>query len=855
MKDKTKTQEKSHIFLATDSEWDNNIPGKWISTAFSCKWGTIIFHNPEIPEETKERLYAEAAKQRVTLLFRPRCDQTILVLDVIKRLKIAEDIIYLLFFYSPKDIEYACGWDAFFDSIIQNRVTKRGSAISGKVLLPNDRKIILKDLKGWQPKGSLLKLANSLGVKATDKGAMDDYKSHMQDGLLNEPETFLRYEVGDVKMLRKIHRKYINNIRTLQKDCLNMNDNELLNSMTIPATQGAVVAKIMETWITNQADDPDVFKFCLRKVGILDPDNRNHKKNEIAMQYCINNYNSVEEVRSGLLNSDTKLKTLLRAKFMVTAMEACSVNWFASRPPDDSAKFNALVQGGRCHRENHTVNRVEKGADIDISGCYGNALKQLAFSIGIPTVWSNGPNKTEMNLGRFLAKHEENLVDGQWFATVSGKLTFEQDLISSKMVKNDRIRNGKQTNTEFTVLRKEIKNGIITAEVLDAIRKTATKREITQFMNLDLVTAVAYLKKDRCDSIEQWCEEISKSKPEYLPNVKDTRSRAWVPIPMANFIGQLTEQRKECKARAKDKNLSATERNEANAVSNMLNSIVTTSYGVTASAFFKISNTCLANNITAKGRLAVWMMAKALGLKQTITDGGVYDPEGVHFFRDRAPGFVALSKPEMWHAPKDRRLIAPMEGLDEWDGEDLTTLDKLAMAHVNEFWSRYDVKFPFPQLEHKSVFGVAALWSKGDYGLLPVGGEKKDIDYKIRGKDRRSKDHPSFEIVSNIIYDDDTFPDDLSYTVNGIVSINQFKQSENFNGFENFKGLRPGDDYCFERIARYNNTAMPVDDAKEYLKRAERRTTQNGKKIQFFEKFREQGIEVVLQKMTADKLR
>jgi hypothetical protein len=53
---------------------------------------------------------------------------------------------------------------------------------------------------------------------------------------------------------------------------------------------------------------------------------------------------------------------------------------------------------------------------------------------------------------------------------------------------------------------------------------------------------------------------------------------------------------------------------------------VNTIYGALSSRFFSIGNVVLANNITARGRVGVWMLSKALRLRQSITDGGIYEP-------------------------------------------------------------------------------------------------------------------------------------------------------------------------------------------------------------------------------------
>ena len=92
--------------------------------------------------------------------------------------------------------------------------------------------------------------------------------------------------------------------------------------------------------------------------------------------------------------------------------------------------------------------------------------------------------------------------------------------------------------------------------------------------------------------------------------------------------------------------------------------MVNTLYGSLVCRHFAIGNTVVANNITARACLGVWMLAKALGLRQTITDGGIYQPAAVPHLKPDAkcPGLDTLSRPEAWARPKLGRTIGPLGG-------------------------------------------------------------------------------------------------------------------------------------------------------------------------------------------------
>jgi hypothetical protein len=64
------------------------------------------------------------------------------------------------------------------------------------------------------------------------------------------------------------------------------------------------------------------------------------------------------------------------------------VRWWASQRSTETAPFNALVHSGRCNNERPDEYGTGPGADIDIVGCYGEALRRLTYPVGLPSVWS-----------------------------------------------------------------------------------------------------------------------------------------------------------------------------------------------------------------------------------------------------------------------------------------------------------------------------------------------------------------------------------------------------------------------------------------------------------------------------------
>jgi hypothetical protein len=340
--------------------------------------------------------------------------------------------------------------------------------------------------------------------------------------------------------------------------------------------------------------------------------------------------------------------------------------------------------------------------------------------------------------------------------------------------------------------------------------------------------------------------------------VKDTRTRAWWAVPLEGFIGRLVDARKLQKALSKDPSLTEQHREAAKGLDGMLKLMINTLYGVMASRFFTVGNTVVANNITARARVAVWMLAKALRLRQCITDGGIYEHTAVCAFEGRKPGLDTLSRMWEWENRNRGRYLVPLGGRD-WSGPlpGQDELDALAAEHVRQFWERYGLEFPF-KLEHKMAnsFTRAAYWSKGDYALRTP----KEDKFALRGKDRPKKDtaHPSYRLLVNILDGKDEFPADLSYTRGGILKIGKWRIVQQSGGpaYRGMKRLRPGDNLPTTRHeARYNNVHFPLKDERDYLSRRNRKKTHRGRPVQWFERHGRKGVSAVLRGMGLNTLR
>src|SRR5262249_10286092 len=152
-----------------------------------------------------------------------------------------------------------------------------------------------------------------------------------------------------------------------------------------------------------------------------------------------------------------------------TALDSCGPTWWSSGSTRETAQYNVLVQGGRCRNELPTEYRTGPGLDVDIPSCYWTVQAGLAFPVGLPTVWSFGPNNRRAPPGTWLDKTEPRLVPGLWTATISSEepLPFAQDLFYSKLVKprdlSKPTSHDADVPSDFVLLQKQLKNSILTA--------------------------------------------------------------------------------------------------------------------------------------------------------------------------------------------------------------------------------------------------------------------------------------------------------------------------------------------------------------------------------------------------------
>lgn len=811
---------------------------------------------------------------------------------------------FLYFFYSPKDIWIAIGFDRFRDLV--SREPKRGKSfiqskrnITGKFRLELESGlpvlVKLKDVSGWTNQG-LKRLAESLGIVSHEKDLLDDFKSEMETALEKETHLFFIYAMNDVVLLREIVKKQIGHVNWLLNDVFGLS--LTVDESTIKMSQGALVSSIFETYLNNLLPRTPYKKgvswqnllvACFAKLGILNTDSRFYKRN-LELHNTIFKHTGFDSFvehngPSNLGRLDREVYS--RKGYAYVAYSQASMNYFVGCLSNTSAVLNSLVSGGRCVNERCDELARDYCADVDLLSCYGSSLCSFYFPIGLPSVFAYSPNQPRIKLSQFLRENEHKLVPTLYTITVSGELSFDQDFLFSKLSSEKAIqRNYYKADSkwgtwssdqahlaaDFVLLRREIKNGVITSDVLEFLRAVCTSNELQEFLNLDVVSAVYWSREDEMSSLEDWVMSVLDSGGDIVfdqetQSLRDTRSRAWYRLPLNDFIGPLVELRKKLKKQARACQ-DLEERARLESLQQALKLVINTFYGVTASPYFPIGNTVVANNITARARVECYKLAKCLGSSQSVTDGGLYSPTSVFFLKPhrRKPGLAVFSSVSSLRRHRSIK-EGPLGGYNwpsiyedpskhDWFKE----LDDLVLTHVNAFWGVYGLKMEIG-IEHKLEHCArkASFLNKADYMLRswdPVRREWSGVVSKVRGVKALQglKRHPRFDLLEAALKDESGCEISLEYDNTRLLGINEWKIIQKSpHRDESVKSIRPGERFTERRHYRFNNIFAPLSTEKEYKKRAGRALEKKVKTL--FERYLPDGIATMVDMAVKDDLR
>lgn len=283
------------------------------------------------------------------------------------------------------------------------------------------------------------------------------------------------------------------------------------------------------------------------------------------------------------------------------------------------------------------------------------------------------------------------------------------------------------------------------------------------------------------------------------------------------------------------------EAEELDALEKAIKLLVNTAYGCFASPYFKIGNTVLANNITARARCEVWKLAKALNLSETITDGGNYSLIDILQFK---PNNTKKHKPGLeWFAsmPKNQNIKhrslqkTKLGGLDweqifpnpEKHGH-FQQLDDLASKHLETFWKNYHIGMKMG-IEHKmpSIAFKTSHLLKAHY-LQLIWNEKElkwnRLNYAIRGARLEQKPeflHPMYHLLLKLLLEEENLHQiNLVYHQRKLLKIPKWRQIQNSTEkTEQEKNIMPGEEVITPARFKLFNTYFPVDTLEEYQRK------------------------------------
>lgn len=677
----------------------------------------------------------------------------------------------LYFYYSLRDITIALGQTTVLPVYQGKKNKKKNTLVKKKGSITQKRSIfgnipgeasineklysvnfILHDLFGWNSDGlkSLIK-ATGLIEFLDDKDSLDQYKACMDVALRLYPNTFVKYSMNDCLCLIPIVEAQVRSMNVILTD-LGVKDKYHFTFEKIPLTVGRLVS---ELWLRYfqciVLKDSNSIQLALKKFGILNKEASNYNEN-LASFEKLTKIKSLEELKN-LEQSDefeNIFKNLTRnSAFLHTITEYCSIKFLVGYSDSGNQYLSAMTSGGRCNNEQPWDCHILNGADFDFLGAYGNQLKKLTLPIGKPRIYCKSPNELQnLTLGAFMDKYLSKMKKYKNFkVVVSGKLSFAQDLIYSKVPSTLAVTNkintystlevGQQTiANHFLLLRREIINGSITYENWEVLNKVCSNKELKDFRNLVVESALYYFDEDAVENIEDFADHILKDEGKFgfdnkSQNFIDSRSLKWCPVKIFDFINPLVIKRTALK-RMKDP--------ISQALNWAIKLIINSFWGDLTSVFFPLNNVILSEIVTNNVRTNLWLASKALNSHYSVTDGGAYSLEKVSFIKNKSEKCPSLGTFSDFRNYKEHRNIKIgslgginwdelfKQNLSPFEGE-FNNIDALAKQHIYDFWQHYGLNLDF-DIEHKKerTFTQCAYWSKSHYAMETYDNDTKKED-------------------------------------------------------------------------------------------------------------------------------
>lgn len=219
------------------------------------------------------------------------------------------------FYYSLQDLNIAFGIDYMKKLYLsKNNPVNQWRSVSGffSQTMSNHRgqykfNIKLKDINGLSKFG-LESLAESYNIPFKKDPILDDYKSRMDEAVVDHPERFLKYGLEDAKVQYLIMQKAVEGFNKIITESLNVNDpNELFTLNNIPMTLGRLVTRVYQKYLKNIALQGDLaIQASMIKNSVLNKCHNNFLTSQ-GIQQEIKKLKSLESLRDKL-NSDDEFR-------------------------------------------------------------------------------------------------------------------------------------------------------------------------------------------------------------------------------------------------------------------------------------------------------------------------------------------------------------------------------------------------------------------------------------------------------------------------------------------------------------------------------------------------------------------
>lgn len=498
-----------------------------------------------------------------------------------------------------------------------------------------------------------------------------------------------------------------------------------------------------------------------------------------------------------------------------------------------TAIYNAKVDGGRCRNNRPKVSSISRLiADIDISGCYGNGLKNQDYPIGRPLIidYPIDSNQNDyLTLEQFLKKYRSQLVPGLWQARVSLKqgytLKYEQDYLTSwippkhvNRMATDESLSGEDwydvDNIGLTkIFSNDIQLALINHDFIEWLDNVASKRQRAELMkNLVVVTATFYPKSECCETVEEYFNAIENhhGKNTTKTDIKKRKSKkisveaechAWISVNMGVLlVTRLLEERGKYSKKKEDEK----------PLNTLYKLIINTIYGDMVSPFFDISNVVVGNNITARARAMAWYMEKGFNGFQTITDGCAFELNKVVVEKKERLTSETLTD-DLTSVEGKHLKLKPLGGYDVINH--IETKDGLALRLVKddvvkEFdnyqskeWlataAKEHLKMIFPgvsvidkfDFEIKDIYDKAAFHGTANYKFVR-GSEAEPCKFRSYSKNKdysayqlagdelqaiKSGYQPNEEFFNDLMNDSTKVKRSNPYVSNKVLKVNEFR--------------------------------------------------------------------------------